>query len=118
VPRLGDSFELMLAAIVKLDAGPGDEVMRGCGHEHLAGGSAARDACAEMDSDAARLASVRTLDLARVHAGSHAEAELAQHGTDLERSADRARRSVEEGEESVPGRIDLLAAKALELVPY
>ncbi len=108
----------MLAAILELEPGAGDEITRRRGHEPLARSRAASDARTDMHRDAARLLAARTFDLASVHARAHLEAELTQRVADLERAADRARRPVKERQEAITGRINFLAAKALEFAPH
>jgi hypothetical protein len=118
VPRLRNALELVLAAILELEPGAGDKIMRRRRHEHLAWSGAGGYARADMHRDAARLIATQTLDLAGVHARAHIEAELTQRVADFKRTADRARRTVEEGEESVAGRVDLFATESLELVSH
>ena len=68
---------------------------------------------AQLDGDAPGFVATRPLDLPRVHAGSHFEAELGHQSADLEGALDRAPWAVKEGEEPVASGVDLLAAKAL-----
>ena len=53
-----------------------------------------------------------------MQAGAHVEAELANGFRDRAGAADRARRTVEAGEESVAGRVDLDAAMAHQLLAH
>ena len=56
------------------------------------------------------------LHLARVHTGANVETQRACAIADPYRSADRASRTVEHGEEPITRRVDLAPAKAVELV--
>ncbi len=108
----------MLAAILELEAGPGDEVLRCRADENVARVTERHDAGTHVHGDAARLLARTALDLARVHAGTHREPERAESVLDRLRAADRARRPVEDREDPVPGGIDLLAGEAVELASH
>ena len=76
-----------------------------------------RHSCARVDGDPGDLA-VQDLAFARVQAGAHAEAEVTDAFNDGTSAGDGASGPVEAREESVPGRVDLDAAKARELPPH
>lgn len=66
----------------------------------------------------ARLTTGGTLDLTRVHSGSHVEPEYTQRFANLESAANGPSRTVEDREEAVAGGVDLLAGEADELTTY
>src|SRR5580765_445978 len=116
-PSPGHAFELVVATIVKHDAGAGDEVLHGLGHENL---PAIRKRCnprARVNSDPSDLAT-KEFALARVHAPAHFETDGARVRRNSERTADRARRAVESREEAVPGSVNLCSAPTRQLAPH
>src|SRR5439155_4702860 len=68
----------------------------------------------DVDGDPAQLVADH-LTLSRVETRAHLQPELSDGLVDRARAADRARRPVEAGEESVSGSIELTPAEAVEL---
>ena len=71
-----------------------------------------------MNCDPARLLAGQPLDLTGVHAGTDVQTEGRQGSSDLERAADRPRRTVERCEEAVTGRVEFLTGEAAQLASY
>ena len=69
-----------------------------------------------VDGNAADVV-VAQLDLARVHARPHLEAQSPQHVADRRGAPDRPGGSVEPGEEAVARLVDFMAVEALKLPP-
>ena len=116
-PSPGHALELVVATLVKLDAGAGDEVLHGLGHENL---PAIRKRCnprAGVNSDPSDLAT-KEFALARVYAPAHFEADSARVRRNCERTADRTRRAVESREEAVTGGVNFTSAPAGQLPPH
>jgi len=84
------------------------------GDEHLAGVGSCGDARADVHGDPGELVT-DLLALAGVHAAANFEAELADALRDRACAHDRARWSVECGEETVAGVVDLAAAVQVKL---
>jgi hypothetical protein len=112
-----DALEHVGAAVLELDPGPGDEVLDGLRHEHLAFARLGRDARARVHGDPADGIACE-LDLAGVEPGTHAEPGGGDVLRDGARAADRPRRPVERREEAVAGGVDLAAAKACEVAAH
>ena len=106
----------MLTAGGKAQARPGDQIDDDARDEYLARRSRCCHTCGDVDRDAADVV-VTQLDLARVYARPHLEAQAPQHVADRHGTPDRAGGSVEPGEEAVARRVDLTAVEALELAP-
>src|SRR4029077_9918809 len=116
-PRAGHTLELVLAALVELDARPGYKVLHGLRDEHLTGARRGRDTGADHDREARDLALVH-LALTGMHARPDLEAKPTDLVDDRARAADGPSGPVEGREEPVAGRVLLLAAIARELAPH
>jgi len=68
--------------------------------------------------DAPRRAALWALDLAGVDPRSHLQSELQDGRLDREASADRPRRTIEDGEEAVACGVDLLTLEPGQLTPH
>ncbi len=110
----GTPFSSGNAAFAEAEPRAGDEILDGARDEHFSGPRRLRDPGADVDCDPADLA-VHHLALARVQAGAHVEAQVANTLGDRTGAADRARRPVETREEAVAGDVELGAAEANEL---
>src|ERR1700722_2116423 len=115
-PLACHTLEAVLAASGKTQARPGDQIDDDARDQHLARRSRSRHTRGDVDRDAADVV-VAQLDLARVYACPHLEAQAPQHVADRHGTPDRAGRSIEPGEEAVACRVDLTAVEACELAP-
>ena len=95
---------------------PEDEHLHGAGDEDLARAGGRGDPGTHVDRQAGDLPAP-ALHLARMHAGSDLDAEVGYGIADGTCATDGPRRTVEGGEEPVPGRVDLHAAEPLEEPP-
>ena len=116
VPLAGDALELVLAAIVELEAGADDEVLDRARDEDLAGAGERRDPCADVDREAGDVVRL-DLDLADVEPGPDLEPELGDLVADRRGTADRPGRAVEGGQDAVADDLDLGPAEPIELAP-
>jgi hypothetical protein len=73
--RLCDSFELVLATVLELETGAGDEILHGSGDEHFARSRRSRDTGSDVNCDARDLLA-DDLALAGMDAGPDFESEL------------------------------------------
>ena len=103
--------------VLEVDARAGDQVLDRARDEHFARPGQRAHPRPDVDRDAADVG-VDDLELAGVQAGAHLQAEPSHFGLGRPGAADRTAGSVEGREESVPERLDLLAAMALELAPH
>ena len=108
-------FNSCSPAVLELEPGARDEVPGRRAHEHLAGAGERHEARSHVNRDPTRLVAALALHLACVDARPDRELERAQLLADCERAADRLPGPVEEGEEAVAGRVDLLAREPREL---
>src|SRR5205823_5348434 len=76
-----------------------------------------RDARADVHRESGELVP-HELAFPCVEACTYLEPEFPHPGADRLRAADRANRAVELGEESIAGRVDLLAPEARQLLPH
>jgi hypothetical protein len=109
-----ETLELVLASIVELDAGSGDEVMHRAGHKDLVRLGQARDSLADVNGDAADIVSDE-LDLTGMEASSNLDAEIANGVRNGSGSADGTSRTVEDGKKAVARRLDLPASVTEQL---
>src|SRR4051812_29625895 len=109
----GKPLQLVHSTVFELDARAGDEILDGAGDEHLARPGERGHACTRVDGNAGDVAVVE-LALAGVEPGTNREPERHHAVADGGRAPDRASRAVEGREEAVAGRVDLVAAEALE----
>src|ERR671934_399381 len=116
-PGSRHSLQLVLAALLELHAGPGDEVLHRLRDEHLAARREGGDPGADHDGKARHLVLVQ-LALAGVHAGPHLKPELVHSVDDRVRAADRPRRPVEGGEEPITCGVLFFASVARQLASH
>src|SRR5438067_11934507 len=107
-PLARHALQLVDAAVLEPEPGAGDEILDRPRDQHLAGTGAAGEPRADVDGKAGDLA-VGHLALAGVDSRPHLEAEAAQVLADRAGALDRAARTVEGGEDAVPGGVDLFA---------
>src|SRR4029453_19483257 len=110
------ALELRDAPVAEPDPRAGDEILHGVRDEHFARRGLLRDSRADVNGNSTDL-SVHHLAFPRVQACANLEAEVPDGGGDRARAADRPRGPVEAGEEAIPGCIQLVPLKALELAP-
>src|SRR5436305_605987 len=113
-PFARDALQLVLTALLELDSCACHEVLHGLRDEHLAALRRGGNPGAAAHSEAGHLALMQ-LAFTRVYACTYPEPEPADALATSLGAADGARRSVERGEEPVPGRVLLLTAIAREL---
>src|SRR5262249_22525741 len=99
--------------ILERDARPADELADGARHQHFSWPRKCSDAGADVHGDAPGLAVVQ-LAFAGVNAGAHRKTERTDGFADRGRAANRPRRTVERREHAIPGRLDQVAAKAVD----
>src|SRR5918999_966578 len=116
IPVARDALEVVVAAVLEVDAGAGGEVADDARYEYFAGLRLGGDAGADVDGDALDPV-VDDLHLARVDAGADLEAELVDGVDRLVGAGDRPRGTGEGGEEAVTGASYLPAVVAGELGP-
>src|SRR6266540_5982492 len=116
-PTAGDSFELVLAAIVEGEAGARHEILDGLRHEYLGGPGVSCHARADRHAESYDLA-VDQLTLAGVCPRSYLDTQIAYLGCDLEGAADSACGPVERRVEAVAGGVDLDATPAPQGVAH
>src|SRR5581483_11262719 len=97
-PAVGHSFELMFAAVLEAQAGPGDDALHRLRDEHLAGTRHAPDPRGDVDGDAADVVP-HDLDLAGVETDARLEAHALHAVHDRLAAPHRPARSVERREE-------------------
>src|SRR5690242_8743880 len=105
----------MLAAIVEHKAGTGNEVLNCPRDEYFAGTSERCDAGADGHRDTRELV-VADLALADMNPRAHVDSERAKRVADCSGGMDRARRSVECGEEAVTRGVEFSTSIARKLV--
>ncbi len=108
------ALEHVGAAVVELDPRSDDEILHGAGDEDLAGPTHRGNPGADVHGDSADVVGGH-LNLSGVKPGTNLHAEIAHPLDGSGGTADAARRSVEDGEDAVPGRIYLPAAMTLYL---
>src|SRR5207248_10890000 len=99
------ALELVLTPIVELEAGPGQQVLDGSRHEHLAAARQGRDPRRDVHGEPTHPFTAQ-LYLAGVDARAHVQIdgrESVAYGTG---APDRFAGPVERGEEPVPGGVD------------
>ena len=101
----------------KRDPRTDDEVLDRGRHQDVARSCEGRDPCTDVDGDPPDIG-IGQLDLARVQAGAHLQADGADGLADSRGASDRSGRSIEDGQEPVAGRLDLAAAVSVQLGPY
>src|SRR5437867_351470 len=116
MPPPGDALEVVDPAVAELEARACDQLCDGAGDEHFPRRRLSGDTRAGVNRDAAD-AVVDQLDLAGVNARADVDPQVSQAIDDLERAADRARRTVERCEESVTGTLDLPSLEPIEAPP-
>ena len=109
-PRPGDASQLVLSAVHKHDARPGNQVGDRARHQHLGCRSQGGDARPDVDGQTPQVA-IGQLNLARVHTSTDLDPERCDHISDRAGTADRPSRAVERREEAVARRGDLRPRK-------
>ena len=104
----------MGAAVVEGETGAGDEILDRLRDQHLARSGERRDPCPGVHGDAADLLSVE-LTLAGVDSCTDLDSQITNCLAGGHRTADRTRRPVERGQETVARGVDLAATETLEL---
>src|SRR5215471_16379387 len=105
----------MAASVIELQAGTGDEIPHGAGHEHLSGACDRRDARRDMDGDANDIIAL-DLDLTSMEPATHLDAQRA-HPLDDCRSATHSTGGTIKGrEKSIAQSLDLPPAKPSQLL--
>src|SRR5258708_27636417 len=114
LPLAFDSLEPVHPLVIEADAGSGTEIAHGARHEDLAALRRGADTRGDRDIDPAdRCAG--TLDLRGVHARAPGEIDRPVRALDGLGAADRPSRSIERRQQSIPGRVDLIAGVPFEL---
>src|SRR5262249_51138591 len=116
-PAPGTALELVLAALLDLDAGARHEIPDGARDQHLSRPGVRRHARADVHSDAGDGVAAH-LALARVQPGTDLEAQGPHRVPDGAGTANRARGAVEGGQKAVAGGSHLGSAPAPELAPH
>src|SRR5205807_5188539 len=88
-PRTGDALQLVFAAILEFDPRSRNERRHGARYDDLAGTGSSHDPCADVHGDPAHVLPAE-LDLARVKARSHVDAEGADALVECDRAPDGA----------------------------
>jgi hypothetical protein len=101
LPGVGNALELVGAAVVEGEAGPGDQVLDRARAQHLPRLGLGEDAGRDMHGDPAEVVADQ-LDLAGVQASPDLEAVLGQLSPDGVGGPDGPGRAVEAGQEPVP----------------
>src|SRR5215208_1916249 len=110
-PLAADALEGVGAAVLEHVVRPGDQVVDGAGHQHLAGSGGRHHPGRDMHADAADVVAPE-LDLAGVDPGPDLDPAVPQPVTEAGGAADPAAGPVEQGQDAVAGRLD---QPALEL---
>src|SRR2546421_5060699 len=113
-PFAGDALQCVVAALVELDAGTGNQIAHGARDEHLTRPRERRDAGADVHRDPSEIVAPH-LALAGVHPRPNLDSELARAGRDRPGAVDRTPRSVEGSKKPVSGGLDLLTAEPAQL---
>jgi hypothetical protein len=116
VPLTGDTLQDVSAAIDEADARAGDEVFDGAGYQHLTGLGGRSYTRSDVQSDSADLGA-RHFDLPSMQTSADLDTELVPSFNNIQSTSNRASRSIEGGEESITGGINLAASKSSELSP-
>src|SRR5215207_1581679 len=111
------ALEVVHAAVLEDDPRARDEVAHRARDEDLVGRGESGDAGPDAERDPGEVLAV-ALDLPGVEPRAHGEAEAPQPAADRRGAADPAARALEGRQEAVAGRVDLVAAEALELVAH
>ena len=117
MPRLGDAFEAVFAAIVEADTGSGNEIDDGARHQHFAGCRGFADAMGKVNGDAGQV-SAAPFDLAGVDPDPNIETDLARGVADRSPAADRTRGAIEGGEHAVAGGLTVQTREPTDLTIY
>src|SRR6266536_2785276 len=115
MPLFRDAFELVLPSIVELDVGPRHEVFDRARDQYLGGPGKVADTLADVHRDAADVIA-SNLDFARMQADPHLEMYGRGRIADRARTTDRACRSVERGEETIPDHLHFAATESCQLM--
>src|SRR5215467_4112522 len=114
-PRVRNALEFVLAALAERDAGARDEILDRAGDQDFVGTRQGTDASGDVDGETGEIVAA-DFALSRVQARSHIDPEgLGGFGDGLG-AMNGARRAVEAGQKTIPGRLDLLTAEAAQFV--
>jgi hypothetical protein len=111
------TFEMTVSSVCELDPRSHDQVGDGARHEHLARPCGAPDPRPDVNGKAAG-AFVGKLDLAGMETGSDLQPNGFNAVSDSARASDRPRRTIEDGQETVACRVDLLPSEVMKLGAY
>src|SRR5437762_13370032 len=117
MPRHGLALPPSLATVGGSDAGSRGDVLHRPGREHLARVRHRCDTSADVDRDAAVVASAH-LTFARVYAGSDVDAKRCDVVHDRLRATDGTGGAFDDAEEPVADHADLAAAERVEVPPH
>src|SRR5262245_7729455 len=114
-PRVRNALEFVLAALAERDAGARDEILDRAGDQDFVGTRQRTDASGDVNRETGEIVAA-DLALSRVQARSHIDPEgLGGFGDGLG-AMNGARRAVEAGQKTIPGRLDLPTAEAAQFV--
>src|SRR5262245_43083866 len=114
-PAVRNALELVLAALVEPDAGARDEILDRAGDQDFVGTRQGTDASGDVDGETGEIVGA-DFALSRVQARSHIDPEGLGGFVDGLGAMNGARRAVEAGQKTIPGRLDLLTAEAAQFV--
>src|SRR5256885_11235630 len=117
VPGSGHAFQLMLAAIRKVEFRADDQVGNSTRHPHRLRLRPLADARSDVHRDTSDIVSA-DFDFASVKADTYVKAKLANGVSDRTRTLDRARWTIESRKKSITSCLDLPAMKSLELATH
>src|SRR5579863_8940995 len=116
-PLVGDSLQSVWTTIYELDSGAGDEVADGAGYQHFVGIRRRCDPRADVYSDSAHVVADQ-LALAGMQSGAHLEAQRLHPLADCACTSDRARRTIERGQQPVASGVDFAPAERAQLLAH
>src|SRR2546426_5327300 len=100
----------MRATIGEREPRSGNQVSHRAGDQHLVRAGEVHDARANVNGDSGD-SGLHDLELSRVEARTDLDPQLVDAVDDRESATDRARRPVEDGQESIASAVDLATAK-------
>ncbi len=114
-PRVRNALEFVLAALAERDAGARNQILDRAGDQDFVGTRQGPDASGDVDGETGEIVAA-DFALPRVQARSHIDPESLGGFPDGLRAMNGARRAVEAGQKTIPGRLDLLTAEAAQFV--
>jgi hypothetical protein len=108
-PLVGDSLQSVRTAIGELDSGTGYEVPDCAGHQHFVRVRSRCNPRADVYRDSAYVVADQ-LTFTGMQPGAHLEAQSLHSLADCARTSDRARRTVERGQQPVARGVDFAPA--------